>query len=61
MPTQWSTQGRDARVIDALQRIWSAIASEAPERLRLAPPRIPSRDWRKIGFQVRPLCGVSAE
>lgn len=54
MPREWSDEGgRDARVVDALQRIWSAIASETPDTLRMAPPRIPSREWRKIGFQVR--------
>lgn len=52
MPREWSDEGgRDARVVDALQRIWSAIASETPDTLRMAPPRIPSREWRKIGFQ----------
>jgi len=56
MPTEWSDEAKDARVVDALQRIWTAIASESPETLRLAPPRIPNRDWRKIGFQVRRRC-----
>lgn len=54
MPREWSDEGgRDARVVDALQRIWSAIASETPDTLRMAPPRIPSKEWRKVGFQVR--------
>jgi hypothetical protein len=52
MPTMWTPEARDARVVDALQRIWMAIAGEHTHVMRLAPPRIPSRDWRKIGFQV---------
>lgn len=52
-PTMWSPEAKDARVVDAVQRIWMAIASENPHILRLAPPRLPSKDWRRIGFQVR--------
>lgn len=51
-PTSWGQDGhRDTRVVDALERIWSAIASENSDKLRLVPPRIPHRDWKKIGFQ----------
>lgn len=45
--------GRDPRVVDALQRMWSAVAVEAGDSFSTAPPKIPHREWKRLGFQVR--------
>ena len=59
-PGGGSDGGRDPRAVDALQRVWAAVASESPAAgaaaMRLVPPRLPHRDWRRLGFQGDDPC-----
>ncbi|RYG55213.1 hypothetical protein EON66_05840 [archaeon] len=43
----------NAHIHDAVQRVWSAVAVDAQVSFPVVPPRIPSRQWRRLGFQVR--------